>query len=217
MGTSGYKEAGEFFYGFLSQAIVDFFQKKDDPQNESSITTIESWRPMISMLDYLKSIHNLSQSYLLSPRDMLFGNGDNKITSSNTSLGDIKKKWDTHYQDFYRQMIRDFTIKQETLLEETNGCKVDIAQLNKAISTRTAVSNDLKAFKQSAPLAHSQICKFVSGLNTVEVNIKNGNNGKYASWGNQITTYAKDSVRHSDDSLLKLIPILTFLYEEVLR
>jgi hypothetical protein len=211
-------EAGKFFYGFLSQAIIDFFQRKESVENKLSITTIESWRPIITMLDYLKAVHNLSQSYLLSGQYNLFGGSTEPIiTSSNITPGSIKDKWSIHYHDDFHPQIGKFKIKQKSLFSEIDDNKIDIEQLRRAMGMRQAVNEELTGFEESAPQAHEKICEFIKTLAEIAEDIKEGRLGLIDSWGKKVKDLAKKTVRHSDESIVRVIPILTYLYEEALR
>ena len=214
------KEAGKFFYGFLSQAIIDFFKCKDSAKDKLNITNIESWRPIITMLDYLKAVHNLSQSYLLSVQYMLFGGPeeDTIMKISNAPPASITAKWETHYHDhFYKNYIRPFEIKQTALLGDIENHEIDIDQLRLAMDTRQQVNEDLIGFESSAPLAHNIICEFIKTLKEIAGKIKKSNLGQFDSWGKQVKDIAKYAVRYSDESIVRVIPILTYLYEEALR
>ena len=217
-GMSVSAEAGKFFCGFISQAIVEFFNLRSSEKNKLDILQIESWQPIIAMLDYLKAIHNLSQSYLLSIQYMLFGDEANPINNSDTPLGSIQKKWETHYHDnFYAKFIDPFINKRKTLIETIEKNDEGIDDLKKASKLCKAISEELNGFQGSSSKAHKNICEFISNLEEISNNIKEGNIGRFELWRGQVKLYAKDSVRHSDDSIVRIIPILSYLYEEALR
>lgn len=214
-----YANLGEFAVGVISQSIKEFLSiGKSD--NYNPVDLVKKMEPVVLQLEYFKGIHNLSQNYLLSHQSQIFGGpGGSPRFTKKTTPEKIQKRFQNFYKDGFRKHVAKFKLDANTIMKRMGDFDLgdsgfgDFEEIE-----HLSVYKNIEGFKENAFRAHNSITCFIDGI---EKAADNGMNLKdllnIEGWGSPIESHAKESVWRSDETLLNLIPMITFMYESVVK